>query len=284
MRTALWAMIALGVGAGIAAGPDIREDAPLASRPASGDVTGRITPAGGVARLYAVCRATGKRYTPARFDAKSGRFLFKGLPGDATYDVGLETPEGARIEGIDLSWHEARLLRLAAIRREQLGLPAERKRDFTRADADELIRYVRDLKDFMDIRRPLYVRGDGLRATGLVEVMRTRDFHARKGDEVIWRTELWYFRYRYGGWERVAKVDRVLERRRVPADEWKAITLVYYPALSVGVDEKGRSKPVEFEIPRVLDPARGRIGGTTPAQTTKPIILGAGKRPTTRPG
>ncbi len=263
----------------------IREDPPVASRPASGDVTGRITPSAKVAEIYAVSRATSKRYKPSRFDKKSGKFRFKNLPGDATYDVGIITADGRRIEGIDLSRHEARMLRLAAIRRKQLKLPAERKRKFTNEDADALLKYVKDLKDFCDVRRVLYIKGDGLRATMLVEVMRVKPFHAQRGDEVVWRMELWYFRYRYGGWERLGNVERVLQRRRIQAAEWKAITLVYYPGLSAYVDEKGKSRPVKFAIPERLDGTRGRLAGTNPVQETKPVIIGltAITRPMTQP-
>ena len=273
MRMRLWT-IALMVGAVAGAVPPPREDPPVVPRPKPGDVRGRIVPAGRIARVYALCRATGKRYAPARFDPKTGAFVFKDLPGDATYDVGIVTTDGARIEGIDLSWHEARMLRLAEIRRKQLDLPAEPKRTFTREDVQSLLAYVRDLRGFADLRRALYVRGDGLRATMLVEVMRTRPFHARRGDEIIWRMELWYFRYRHGGWERVANVERVLERRRVSAAEWRKITMVYYPRLSAYVDARGRSKRLQFRIPARLDPARGRLAGTEPAQKTEPIVLG----------
>jgi len=264
----------LWAGCVLAAGESVREDPPVASQPAAGDVTGRITPAGKVQALSAVCRATGKRYRPARFDAKTGEFLFEALPGDAAYDICIRTTDGADIEGIDLTWHEARMLRLAAIRRKQLGMKPEPPHQFGRADLAELEAYVRDLKDFADVRRPLYVHGFGRRAVMLVEVMRTRDFHARRGGELIWRTELWYFRYHYGGWERVGNVERVLERRRIPADQWRQITKVYYPGLSAHVDEKGRSAPITFEIPRTFDPARGRLAGTDPVQKTKPIVIG----------
>ena len=284
MRRALWTLIAAAscLAAGAVPG-GIREDPPVASRPRAGDVTGRIGPPGRLGRLGAVCRATGKRYRPASFDAKTGKFVFKALPGDATYDLTVVTKAGQRIEGIDLAWHEARLLRLAGIRRRQLQLPPEPKRRFTRADANELLAYVRKLKDFANVRRALYLRGEGLRAAMLVEVMRTRAFHAQRGGELIWRTELWYFRWRYGGWERQANVERVLERHRIPRGRWKGITLVYYPQLSAYVDEDGRSRPIEFEIPKVLDPARGRIAGTEPVQTTRPVILGLPKRRAPKP-
>jgi len=280
----LWVLALAGVFAAAAGAPPIviREDPPVASAPKPGRVTGTIAPAGAVAKLYAVSRATGKRYGPSAFDRKSGRFAFKNMPGDAAYDVGVITHDGRRIEGIDLSWHEARWLRLAAIRRKQLKVPPAQTHRFSRADAVELLKYVRDLKDFTDVRRALYLRGEGVHATMLVEVMRVRDFYARRGEELIWRTELWYFKYQHGGWERVANVERVLERHRIPAAKWQAITLVYYPALTAWVDEAGRSKPIKFTIPRDLDRARGRLADTEPAQETQPILLGL-PEPKTRP-
>jgi hypothetical protein len=256
----------------------VQEDPPLASRPASGRVTGTIRPAGKVARVYAVCRATGQQYRADSYDRASGQFAFGNLPGDAAYDVGIQTADGARIEGIDLSWFEARMLRLAALRRAQLKLTPEKPRAFTLDDVAELTRYVRDLKDFCDLRRVLYLSGNGPRATMLVEAMRTQPFHDQKADEVVWRVELWYFQFRAGGWERVPNVERVLQRRRIPLAEWRKITLVYYPQLSVHLDENGRSPRVEFEIPAALDPARGRIAGTDPAADTKPIIIGLAER------
>jgi len=114
--------------------------------------------------------------------------------------------------------------------------------------------------------------------------MRTRAFHAQRGDEVIWRTELWYFRYHYGGWERVGNVERVLERHRISAARWRAITKVYSPQLSGHVDEKGASAPVRFEIPAQLDGARGRIAGTPAVQKTRPVILGLPKVATSPKG
>lgn len=264
-----------------AAGPpaaQVTEDPPVATKPREGNVAGRIAPAERVSRLSAVSRVTGKRYRPARFDRKSGQFRFEKLPGDAAYDLCIVTADGARIEGIDLSWYEARLLRLADLRRKQLGLPPPRPHRFTAADAKELLRYVKDLKDFTDVRRVLYLRGDGPRAAMLVEAMRVRDFHAKAADQLIWRTELWYFTYEYGGWERVANVERVLERHRISAAKWKQITLLYYPELSACIDAEGLSRPVDFRMPEKLDPARGRIADTPPVQKTKPAIFIEGKK------
>ena len=267
-----------------AADPEVREDPPVARAPSSGRVRGVLKPASRVEKLSAVCRATGETYRPTEFDRETGSFVFTGLPGDAAYDVRILTRDDRRIEGVDLSWHEARMLRLAELRRKQLGLPAERGagRDFTRDDADELLQYVRDLRDFANVRRALYLRGDGLRATMLVEVMRTTPFHAQRGDEIIWRTELWYFRYRYGGWERVPNVERVLERERISVRQWREITLLYDPALTAYVNEDGHADRLKYRIPGKADPRRGRIAGTKPEQDTRPIIFGL-KEPESQP-
>lgn len=277
-------MLILGliVSLAVAAGPAVREDAPTASAPTSGAVSVKITPAAKVKEIYALCRATETRYKPDRFDQAAGTSVFSNLPGDAHYDIGVITADGWQVEGIDLSWHEDRMLRLAASRRAELGLPAEQQRDFEQADADELLKYVRDLKAFEDTRRVLYLRGDGLRAVMLVEPMRAREFYAQKNNEIIWRTELWYFRYRYGGWERVPNVEHVLERQRIPSEKWQKITALYYPELSVYLDEKGQAAPLVFALPEKPDPTRGRVAGTEPKQETKPFIFGLA-RPTSEP-
>ena len=252
--------------AGVDPGP-LPEDEPLASQPARGDVRGVILPPGKVTAIAAVNRATTTRHKSDRFDAATGEFLFRNLPGDTSYDLcltldGGADPAPARLEGIDLAWHEARMLRLERLRRRQLSMPVEATRPFERADADELLKYARDLKDFCDLRRVLYVRcDDGLRAAMLVEPMRAREFHASRDNELVWRMELWYFRWRYGGWERVPGAERVIERRRIRHDEWSRITLVFDPALSVYVDERGQSQPVRYTVSE-LDRSRGRVAGT----------------------
>jgi len=258
----------------------LRPDLPTSRPPRPGKAAGRIVAgAEQIVALTAVCRATGKAYTPDRFDPNTGSFAFTDLPGDAAYDIRIRTAAGREIEGIDLEFVDSRLLRLAAERREQLALPQGPGHRFSRKDVEELTTFVARLRDFMDIRRILYIRGCGGRATMLVELMRARGFHARKRDEVIWRMELWYFQWRHGGWERVANVQRVLQRRRLPADRWGKINLEYYPVLSVKLDAEGKSKPVAFTIPARPDPSRGRVAGTPVDVRTAPHVLGVVERP-----
>ncbi len=251
----------------------LKEDTPTASPPGKGDVAGAVTPAEKVQRLLAVSRVTGKTYHPKSFEKKTGKFVFKNLPGDATYDLVLRCRDGRSIEGIDLEFTDARLLRLAARRRKELRLPPEPPHKFSRRDAEELLKFVRDMKDFMEIRRVLYLQGQGRRATMLLELMRTREFYSSKGT-VIWRVELWYFQRTGGGWEKLANQERVLRRERTTPQRWRKIHVEYYPRLSVYVDEKGRSEPVRFRIPEKPDTSRGRVAVTEPKLKTRPYILG----------
>ena len=254
--------------------PALQEDPPLVGPPKPGTLQGQITPAAQLKRLWAVSRATGKRYEPARLDAETGRFVFENLPGDAAYDIGLQTADGRCIEGIDLAFDDARMLRLAEIRRRQLGLPPERAHTFTEDDAAELAAFAQKQQDFMDWGRALYVQGHGRRATVLVELMRTQPFYAGAG-QVIWRVELWYFENQFGGWQRVPNTERVLRRERISPAEWKKIHVEYLPQLSVTIDEKGRSEPVSFQIPAKADESTGRPAGSEPKLPARPVVLGA---------
>ncbi len=259
------------------------EDPPVARPPRAGAVTGCITPPEQIAGLAAVSRVTGKMYRPADFDAATGRFIFGDLPGDARYDIIIETTDGRRIEGIDLDFVDARLLRLAELRREALGLPAPPARTFTRADADAILHVVADSQDFADTRRVLYVSGDGPRATALVELIRAREFHASGRGELIWRVELWYFQYAAGGWQKVANQERVLRRERLSADRWATVDVTYYPALSFYIAPDGSSDPVEFTIPPAVDPSRGRPAGSEVELRTAPHVLGIEGQSTSAP-
>ncbi|HUT56762.1 MAG TPA: hypothetical protein VNA25_02680 [Phycisphaerae bacterium] len=260
----------------VAATADVKlvEDPPLVRAPADGNVSGVITPPEKVSRVKAVSRTTRKVYPAAAFDAKTGKFLFRGLPGDATYDVSVTTTDGRTIEGIDLSAADSRLASLAEKRRRQLGMPPARTHKFDGDDANALLEYVRDMEDFMDIRRALYVQGHGKYATVLVEMIRTAKFYAAKSSEMIWRIELWHFQYSYGGWERIPNTERVLQRLRLPQAEWRKIHVEYYPQLSVYVDPVGFAKSVAFKLPDKPDASRGRPPNTDPELKTKAHVSG----------
>jgi len=249
------------------------EDEPPLRQPRTGDASGRIISDKPVEKLHAVNRFTKKEYAPASFDKAGGKFTFKNLPGDASYDLCVDLPGGRHLEGIDLSFTDSRMLRLAAERRKQLGLPPERTHAFCQDDADQMIKWLAGIKDFTDFRRALYIQGNGRRATMLLEGMRVTEFHASKGT-VVWRVELWYFENRFGGWEKLNNQEQVLRRERLTPDEWRKIHVEYFPELSVYVDENGFAKPLEFTVPEQADPSRGRLAGTEPKQDTRTHVLG----------
>ena len=249
------------------------EDAPIIDPPQPGSISGTIAPANLIGSVSLVSRATAETYEPAEFDADTGAFTFDDLPGDAAYDVIVQTTDGRTFEGIDLSFADARLLRLAAARREELGAASEESRPFTQADATSLTRFVRDMVDFMDVRRVLYIRGHGKRATILLELMRTDRFHADDG-HVIWRVELWYFEYTGGAWQAVPGQARVVRRFRGAPETWRQIAVEFRPDLSVAIDPDGPADPVTFEIPEGIAPRRGRPRGAEPHLITDPHVDG----------
>ncbi len=258
----LIAWVASAGGGGALDSGRLIEDPPSVPVPVAGDVTGVVVPASKVAKLTAVSRVTGKRYEPAAFDRQSGRFRFAALAGDASYDVCIVTGDGRRIEGIDLSWFEARAQRLAAIRRKQLGLPDPPRHVFSAADADELRRFIANRKDFSGTNRPLAIGGLGPQAVMLVERVRTTPFHGGAKNERIWRTDLFYFTYDAGGWQMLPNARRLVERAHFTPAAWKKFSIRYDPALSVYVAPDGKAKPLRYTI------------AEKPVAPTEPILMG----------
>jgi hypothetical protein len=257
------------------------DDPPLPA-PKAGALKGRISPAAKIRTLKALNRATDEEYEPTTFDAKTGRFTFADLPGDSVYDICITTTDGRDVEGIDLSFVDARLERLAKARRKQLNLPAAKSGAFTqflKKDADAILQFVADWKDFMDTRRVLYVKGRGDKAVVLVELMRLQKFYeAQKINEtkldIVWRIELWYFVRQGGGWERLPNVERVLRRVRAKPGEWETVSVEYDPKLSMAIDENGKSQPLTYTISAKPDPAKGRPAHTPAKLDTKPNVSG----------
>jgi len=276
-------VIALGCETGRAADPNgadangcgftLSEDKPLARKPKAGEVRGTLRPTDRIARIWATHRPTGKTYQPTSFDANSGAFVFGNLPGAATVDVCIETTSGRVIEGIDLSPPDPQLLKLAEKRRRQLGLPAEREHVFTRRDANAVVEWVANAKDFLEQRRVLYVKGHGRRATALVELMRTREFHA-SGGKLVWRVELWQFVNQFGGWDRIANTEITLRRLRVSPAQWRKVHVEWTPKLSVQIARDGAAKPITFTIPDKAAPATSRPANSKPKLETSPKVLG----------
>lgn len=273
-RTALPFMLAASAAAvGLAAGVKVEEDPPTVHPARSGDIKGKVTPGRLIQSLSLVSRVTEKRYQPSSFDRKSGQFAFKGLKGDARYDICLRTTDGRELEGIDLDFLEQRWLRLAAKRRKELGLPPDSDHKFSMDDVKMLVHHVTHMREFMELHRPLYIKGHGKWATMLVELMRTRAHYAGKG-RLIWRVELWYWEYRHGGWERVLNQERLLRRQRAAPSAWRKTNVEWFPQLSASINEEGFCPAVEFKIPDKPDIRRGRLPDTQPYQKIETFVLG----------
>lgn len=261
------------------AGVELVDDPPPVAPPKAGTVRGTLRPPEKVTKLSLLTRLDSRKtWAPAKFDRKTGEFAFTGVPGDADYDLHVETADGRTIEGIDLAWMEARMVRMGEARRRQLGLTPERRQPFTADDANSVLKWVADWKDFLELKRPLYVCGHGRRATALVELMRTRDFHAA-GGAYVWRVELWYFQNEFGGWDRLANTEKMLQRRRCSPAEWGRIDVSWLPELSVHVDANGASGAVDFTIPARTDPSCGRPAASEPELKTPPHVLGLDDKP-----
>ncbi len=208
------------------------------------------------------CRACGKAFEvptyKAKIDTDGGLFEITGLPIGQRYDLIVETTAG-RIEGVDLSPLESELEKL---RRKRVRA---NPREFSQGDRETIVELITKVKQFENVVRAIYVVGHGDKATALVEKARIQDdqtgkFHSEKGDEAIWRVELWYFRRWFGGWERVSNVEGVLYRQRIPRSDYNAMNWIFSDKLGgIEVDQAGSSRPVTISIPAKLDPKLGRV-------------------------
>jgi len=213
------------------------------------------------------CKACGKAFPAptytAKIDKTGGKFEITGLPVGQRYDLIVQTTMG-RIEGVDLSPLETELEKL---RRKRVRA---NPREFGTEDRETIVELITKVKQFENFVHPIYIVGHGEKATALVEKARIQDektekFHSEKGNEAIWRVELWYFRKWFGGWERVSNVEGVLYRLRIPRSKYDAMNWVFSDALGgIEVDPAGKSRRVTIELPAKLDPKRGRVAKSEP--------------------
>ncbi len=144
--------------------------------------------------------AGSKSATPGTVADRIVRFD-KLLPGER-YDVTLTPPDGKQLRLIDLSWHSD-------------AAPASPNPEaLSDDDKAEITSIVKEIKSFMNKNDIVQLVGNADRAAAIVELTRDTDFHARAGDEIIWRVEVWYFENQAGGWAKVQQQNRVIERVR----------------------------------------------------------------------
>jgi len=245
-----------GQGPPPASQPAASAPAAPTSQPADGVIRVELAVPQGVEvqSVSALARRGGKQKQHAgRRNPRTGLYEIGPLPHPGRYDLVVDTGIG-RIEGADLD-------RLRGEFDALIDRPADERptRPFTDADRAAIRKIVDAIEQFEDFNRILLLAGHGEHATALVEKRRTRPFY-RSRNEIIWRIELWYFRWRYGGWEKTPNVEKVLYRQRRPKPEFARLKWNFDASLGgIAIDADGRSPLVRFEVPAKLDPARGPV-------------------------
>jgi hypothetical protein len=117
------------------------------------------------------------------------------------YEAKLTLKEGTVLQGADMGWYASRVPDKPN---------AEPLND---DDRQQMLDVLNKVQSFFNVNEMTLLKGNHNRAVMLVRLERT-DFHSDKGDEVIWRPELWYFQNNHGGWEKVQQTDRNLRRER----------------------------------------------------------------------
>jgi hypothetical protein len=131
----------------------------------------------------------------------SQSIVFENLLPDTRYDIRLDLSDGTVLQGVDLGWYD----------QEPAKKDAEAISD---DDKKEIGTIIAGLQPFMNHNEILFLRGDHDRAVALCQFWRDKGFVNGKGGEIIWRAELWYFKYQAGGWEAVSQVNKILRRER----------------------------------------------------------------------
>jgi hypothetical protein len=140
-----------------------------------------------------------------------GTLAFTNTPADVPLMVQATLADGTTVQGVDLSWY--------AKDKSPADTPP-----LTDDDREAIRAIVQDIPSFYNKSTIKLLAGDHSRTTALVELVRDTDFHAGKGN-IIWRVELYYFKFQYGGWEKVSQQNKVLRRERFKSmDQYKSAT------------------------------------------------------------
>jgi hypothetical protein len=179
---------------------------------------------------------------------KEGQSLkFANLLPNAAYDAVLTLEDGKILRGVNLGWYTTLMKAQAEAK------PMEEE------DHDAILDLFNGIQAFENKRNLLKLSGNHDHATALVDLIRDTEFHSAKGGEIIWRVELWYFKYQHGGWEKVSQQNMVLYRERFKSQkEFDDFVkpLRFVEELGGLKAQKGEGKVVEWE-PGSPDTAAG---------------------------
>lgn len=154
----------------------------------------------------ATARPVGGRNESAGVVA-DGKATFNDLQPGQRYDVTLTRTEGIQLRLLDCSWYN------------DIPPAAPTPGPLSDDDRAEITAIVKEIKAFTNKNEIVQLLGDADRAVAIVELTRDTDFHARAGDEIFWRIEVWYFENQAGGWAKVQQQNRVIERVRFKSRE-----------------------------------------------------------------
>ena len=209
---------------------------------------------------------------PVTVDPKTGEFEVKGLRL-GTYDFLIRTPWG-RLEGLDMAPKVSPydILIPPEYRTDDLGKMAEGT--MTEDDRKAIRRIIYEVERYENKIRDLYLAGSPDRAAALMELLMDGDFVGRKGDEVTWRIEQWYYEKKYDAWNTFR--TQVLYRFRISKAVWLSWGWQFEPALGGFDITEDRQSPitVQFTIPENPVPEKGLTGNQYP-----PAEKGAVKDP-----
>ena len=278
LLAAAWALRAAeNPQAPTAASPEPAAKAPPAAKPDEAKpnpgrmVRGRLTPPERVLEAYLWDRASDLK-VPLKVDAKTGAFEAAALRL-GTYDLVVKTPWG-RLEGVDMSpkLSDYDALIPPEYRTEDLGSPADGA--LTDDDRQAIRDIIHKVKRYENKIRDLALIGSADRAVALVALLMDEDFVGRKGDEITWRIEQWYYEKKYDAWTTFR--TRVLYRFRVSKAAWETWGWQFEPALGGFDITEDRKDPVtvEFAIPEKPVAEKGLAGNQYP-----PAEKGAPKEP-----
>jgi len=287
LLVASWALLAAEnpqAPAAAAPGP-VAEAQPAAkpdeAKPTPGrTIRGRLTPPERVLEAYLWDRASDLK-VPLKVDAKTGAFEAAALRL-GTYDLVVKTPWG-RLEGVDMSpkLSDYDALIPPEYRTEDLGSPAagaltDDDRQAIRDIIHKVKRYENKIRDLglIGSADPSYTGPVQGRAVALVALLMDEDFVGRKGDEITWRIEEWYYEKKYDAWTTFR--TRVLYRFRVSKASLETWGWQFEPSLGGFDITEDRKEPVtvEFAIPEKPVAEKGLVGNQYP-----PAEKGAPKEP-----
>ncbi len=170
---------------------------------------------------------------------------FANILPDTAYDVRVTLADGTVLQGVDMNWYNEEP------EKKDAG-------EMSDDDKSEVTKMVSDVRQFYDRSDIVMLKGNTDRAVALVREVRDSAFHSSKGGEVIWRIEIWYFKERHGGWERISQSNKVVRRERYASrKDYEAQTgkIRWVPALGgikVAKDQPAQTVQVP---PSALEPA-----------------------------